>query len=221
MQEQLKLIVAGPVGAGKTTFIRNVSEIETVDTDVEASEEIGKEFTTVAMDYRLLTLDRTPLHIYGTPGQDRFDFMWEVLCEGALGLVLLVRGDKMADFPKSRNILDFITSRISVPFIVGVTRYDSPDCWEIDDIADYFGLDSLQVVGFNATNYDDCLGVVSILLELIIEIESAEETQAAVSYVNQGTENYNEELPEEINLLEEINLFEHDESFPVNQFHFG
>ncbi len=160
MQEQLKLIVAGPVGAGKTTFIRSISEIETVDTDVEASEDIGKEFTTVAMDYGLLTLDGIPLHIYGTPGQDRFDFMWEVLCEGALGLVLLVRGDKMSDFSKSRNILDFITSRISVPFLIGVTRYDLSDCWETNDIAEYFGLDPIQVIGFNAKTNNDCLGIV-------------------------------------------------------------
>lgn len=176
MQEQLKLIVAGPVGAGKTTFIKSISEIETVDTDVEASEDLGKEFTTVAMDYGLLTLDGIPLHIYGTPGQDRFDFMWEVLCQGALGLVLLVRGDQMSDFPKSRNILDFITSRISVPFLIGVTRYDQPDCWDTEDIAEFFGLDPIQVIGFNATEYNDCLGVVSILLELIIECSEDQES---------------------------------------------
>ena len=174
MREQLKLIVAGSVGAGKTTFINTISEIETVDTDVEASEDLGKQFTTVAMDYGLLTLDGIPLHIYGTPGQDRFDFMWEILCEGALGLVLLVRGDKVTDFPKSRNILDFIASRIPVPFLIGVTRFDQPDCWELEDIADFFGLDNWQVIGFNATNYDDCLGIVGGLLELIVENENNE-----------------------------------------------
>lgn len=201
MQEQLKLIIAGPVGAGKTTFIRSISEIETVDTDVKASEDLGKEFTTVAMDYGLLTLDGIPLHIYGTPGQDRFDFMWEVLCQGALGLVLLVRGDQMSDFPKSRNILDFITSRISVPFLIGVTRYDLPDCWDTEDIAEYFGLDPIQVIGFNATDYNDCLGVVSILLELIIECnEHAEEEFSTEEFLEE--EHF---LPEQ-----EINNFQRE-----------
>lgn len=177
MQEQLKLIVAGPVGAGKTTFIKSISEIDTVDTDVKASEDLGKEFTTVAMDYGLLTLDGIPLHIYGTPGQDRFDFMWEVLCAGALGLVLLVRGDKISDFPKSRNILDFITSRINVPYLIGVTRYDLPDCWDISAIADFFGLEEWQVIGLNAREQDDCLGVVGCLLELIVESNGYDEEE--------------------------------------------
>lgn len=174
MQEQLKIIVAGSVGAGKTTFIRKISEVETVDTEVEASEDLGKEFTTVAMDYGLLTLDGIPLHIYGTPGQDRFDFMWEVLCEGALGLILLVRGDKVGEFIKARNILDFITSRIDVPFLIGVTRYDLPECWELGAIADFFMLDEWQVIGLNATAPSDCLGAVACLLEMIVEAAELE-----------------------------------------------
>lgn len=180
MQDQLKLIVAGPVGAGKTTFVKSISEIDTVDTDVKASEDLGKEYTTVAMDYGLLTLDGIPLHIYGTPGQDRFDFMWEILCQGALGLVLLVRGDKIADFAKSRNILDFITSRIDVPFLIGVTRYDKPDCWDTQTIADFFGLDEWQVIGINATTQDDCLGILACLLELVVggdELELEEDDE--------------------------------------------
>lgn len=187
MQEQLKLIVAGTVGAGKTTFIRSVSEIETVDTDVEASEDLGKEFTTVAMDYGLLTLDGIPLHIYGTPGQDRFDFMWEILCEGALGLLLLVRGDKIGEFAKARNILDFITSRIDVPYLIGVTRYDLPECWDISAIADFFMIDEWQVIGLNATTQNDCLGVVACLLEMVVEAaenepQNAEDLETTESY---------------------------------------
>lgn len=191
MQEQLKLIVSGPVGAGKTTFIKSVSEIETVDTDVKASEDLGKEFTTVAMDYGLLTLDGIPLHIYGTPGQDRFDFMWEVLCNGALGLLLLVRGDKLADFPKSRNILDFITSRIEVPFLVGVTRYDSDECWDLKAIANYFDLEEWQVIGINATEKNDCLGLIACMLELIVQANEYDKNETADETDNFGVLNSN------------------------------
>lgn len=187
MQEQLKIIVAGTVGAGKTTFIRSISEIPTVDTDVEASEDLGKELTTVAMDYGLLTLDGIPLHIYGTPGQDRFDFMWEVLCEGALGLLLLIRGDKIEEFIKARNVLDFIASRIDVPFLIGVTRYDLPECWNLEAIADFFMLDDWQVIGLNATQKNDCLGVVAGLLEMIIEAVEYEEQESG-----DGLEVYNQ-----------------------------
>lgn len=168
MPEPLKLIVAGPVGAGKTTFITSLSEIEMVNTDVRASENIGKEMTTVAMDYGVLTLDGIPLHLYGTPGQDRFDFMWEVLCQGALGLVLLVAGDQPETFPQARNIFDFITSRIPVPFLIGVTREDLPTSWEAHAIADYFGLNENQVLSVNATKKQGCLIVVENVLKLIV-----------------------------------------------------
>ena len=80
--------------------------------------------TTVAFDFGMLIEDDNVLHLYGTPGQDRFDFMWEVLCEGALGLILLVSGDKPGDYPHARRILEFVTSRIPIPFVIGVTRQD-------------------------------------------------------------------------------------------------
>jgi signal recognition particle receptor subunit beta len=96
----LKLVVSGPVGAGKTTFIGSLSEIPVVETDELASEDIGKERTTVALDFGLLTLDGVPIHLFGTPGQERFDFVWDILVEGALGLVLLVAGDSPKDFPR-------------------------------------------------------------------------------------------------------------------------
>lgn len=166
-EQQLKLIVAGPVGAGKTTFISNLSETEMVNTDVLASEEIGKSHTTVAMDYGKLTLDNITLHIYGTPGQDRFDFMWEVLCEGALGLVLLVAGDQPESFAQARNIMDFITSRINVPFVVGVTREDLPGCWAADEVSDFFDLDHAQVINLNATEKNGCLEALNTMLQLI------------------------------------------------------
>ena len=163
--EALKLVISGPVGAGKTTFVRTLSQTEVVDTDVETSEDIGKSHTTVAFDFGSLDLAGQTLYLFGTPGQDRFDFMWEVLCEGALGLVMLVAGDRPQDFAKARAILDFITSRIDVPFVVGVTRQDLLVVWQPDEVADYFGLPHGQVVGLNATQRESCAGVLLGLLE--------------------------------------------------------
>lgn len=169
MQEPLKLIVAGPVGAGKTTFIANLSETETVNTDVLASEDLGKAYTTVAMDFGVLTLNGVTLHIYGTPGQDRYDFMWEILCQGALGLLLLVAGDQPETFTHARNIFDFITSRISVPHIIGVTRADLPTSWAADEIADFFDLNPEQVISFNANEKSNCLFAVGTILQTIVK----------------------------------------------------
>ena len=170
----LKLVVAGPVGAGKTTFVGSLSEIPVVSTDELASEDIGKLHTTVAMDFGLLTLDNIPVHLFGTPGQDRFDFMWEILCEGALGLMLLVAGDRPQDFPHARRILEFITSRVPVPFMIGVTRQDLPRVWEPPDVADYFELPHEQVVGLNATSTTSSVLALISLLESIHQYQPPE-----------------------------------------------
>lgn len=167
MQGPLKLVVSGPVGAGKTTLIHSLSDIAVVNTDETSTEQIGKEKTTVAMDYGLLTLDGIQINLFGTPGQDRFDFMWDVLCEGALGLVLLVAGDAPETFPHARRILEFITSRIPVPFIIGVTRQDLPKVWEPEDVGDYFQVRADQVIGVTAPQRHSSIGVMKRLLESI------------------------------------------------------
>ncbi len=171
----LKLVVSGPVGAGKTTFIRSLSAIDVIETEEVSSEDIGKEMTTVAFDFGMLIEGDSVLHLYGTPGQDRFDFMWEVLCEGALGLILLVSGDKPGDYPHARRILEFVTSRIPIPFIVGVTRQDMRRVWEPRDVAGYFGLEPEQVVGINATERESALGAVTALLEALGDEEEPDE----------------------------------------------
>jgi small GTP-binding protein len=176
MRSPLKVVVAGPVAAGKTTFIRSLSEIEVVETDELASEGIGKERTTVALDFGTFRIDGTPVHLFGTPGQDRFDFVWEVLCEGALGLLLLVSGEHPGQLAKARSILELITSRIAVPFVVGVTRQDRPRVWSPEEVADYFELPPEQVVGLDATSRAGSAALLAALLELIVERSAAEGT---------------------------------------------
>jgi hypothetical protein len=92
--QKIKVIFTGSVGAGKTTAIQTISEIDPIRTEAKPSEASvlnRKSSTTVAMDYGELTLeDDTKLYLYGTPGQRRFDFMSHILTKGALGLVILI-----------------------------------------------------------------------------------------------------------------------------------
>lgn len=109
---EIKIVITGAVGAGKTTAIGSISEISVVSTDVAASDAVSafKASTTVAMDYGELTLDDgSKLHIYGTPGQERFSFMWDILAKGALGFIILVNDSN----PTPLDDLDFYIKRFS------------------------------------------------------------------------------------------------------------
>ncbi|MGB7086424.1 MAG: ATP/GTP-binding protein [Phormidesmis sp.] len=136
--EIMRLVVAGPVGAGKSTFIRAVSEIDVVDTDRPASDETAllKEKTTVGFDFgRLQFGPNTALHLYGTPGQDRFDFMWEELISKAHAYILLVPANRPATFRKAHLIYQFMSDRVALPMIVGLTHTDCEEVWSADNIA--------------------------------------------------------------------------------------
>jgi len=152
----LKIVIAGPVGAGKSTFIRSVSETPVVSTEELATEKIRKQTTTVALDFGTIAFDDQPIHLFGTPGQDRFEFMWEILCEGATGIVFLVAGDRPDHFRTARNILEYITSRFPVPFVIGVTRQDAPRTWTAGEVADYFQIDPILALGLDARVEKDC-----------------------------------------------------------------
>ncbi len=128
---QYKVLFTGPVGAGKTTAIRTISDALPVMTDVKATDEIKdrKASTTVALDYGLIQLGQGEVvHLYGTPGQERFDFMWEILQEGALGLVVLVdnaRPDPTGDLLRFLDAYEALIGQTAVA--VGVTRTDVCD----------------------------------------------------------------------------------------------
>lgn len=134
---EYKIIFTGPVGAGKTTAISALSDIPTVVTDEAASDMTmdRKERTTVAMDYGLMYLgDRERVHLYGTPGQERFDFMWDILTQGGLGLVLLIDNSRMEPFRDLHFFLDAFKDFIQRTAVtIGITRMDEKASPAIDD----------------------------------------------------------------------------------------
>ncbi len=123
-----KIVFTGPVGAGKTTAIASISDIPPVRTEARSRDmqRAPKEVTTVAMDYGLLRLaGGEKVHLYGTPGQARFDFMWDILAEGAIGLVLLVNNDARRALRAVDHFLEaFRPQQRGVGLALGVTRMD-------------------------------------------------------------------------------------------------
>ena len=123
-----KIIFAGPVGAGKTTAIGTISDKPPVSTNRLATDFTSavKPETTVAMDYGMMKLDDgAVLHLYGTPGQDRFDFMWDILVTGGVGLVLLIDNRRTNPFEDLRFYLNSFKGFIQdTGVVIGVTGVD-------------------------------------------------------------------------------------------------
>jgi uncharacterized protein len=174
--EILKIAITGPVGAGKTSFIRAVSEIEVVDTDRRATDETSllKENTTVAFDFGRVTLNSGQVvHLYGTPGQSRFDFMWNILMPKVNAYILLVDAQRPQDFRNARKIFNNVKRLISAPTIIGLTHTDCEGAWEPDDVILSLGLmnDDTRppIVIVNPTQPYSVIGCLIVLVEQLMK----------------------------------------------------
>jgi uncharacterized protein len=133
----LRLVVTGPPGVGKSSFVRAISEVEAVDTDRPATDETAqlKPTTTVGFDYGRITMGAAiQLHFYGTPGQSRFNFMWDILIRRAHAYILLVAAHRPEDLPQAKQIIEFMNSRVQLPMMIGVTHLDCPDAYTPEEI---------------------------------------------------------------------------------------
>jgi small GTP-binding protein len=172
--QTVKMVVTGPFSAGKTEFIQSVSEIDVVSTERKISsarEKTVKESTTVAMDFGRITVDDDlVLYLFGTPGQRRFDFMWEILSEGMLGFVVMVDSTRPETFREARSILETFRAYAPTPYVVAANKQDLSDAWDVEDMRHALRLDSkVKLLPCTATNRDS---VKSTLLELLYSILS-------------------------------------------------
>ena len=125
--QTVKMVVTGPFNAGKTEFIQSVSEIDVVATErkiTTAAERPVKEATTVAMDFGRVDYEGKTLYLFGTPGQERFEFMWKILTTGMHALLIIVDATDLAAAKEAAVIANYYQERHNIPILFGANKQD-------------------------------------------------------------------------------------------------
>jgi uncharacterized protein len=172
----MKIVISGGFGVGKTTFVGTISDIPPLTTEAamtgmavgvdDRGQVSTKTTTTVAMDFGRVAVDRSlVLYLFGTPGQDRFGFMWDDLVTGALGAIVLVDTRRLDDcFPA----IDYFEDR-QIPFVVVLNRFDGDLVHSVDSVRAALQLDpDVPIVTTDARNRQNVKESVLALLDVVL-----------------------------------------------------
>lgn len=136
--QAVKIVITGAYSAGKTNFIRSISDIDPVTTEysvTDPDERTLKHETTVALDFGKIAISEdVVLFLFGTPGQERFDFMWEVLSEGCMGYIVMVDSCRPGHLLETQRLMARFATITDAPFIVAANKQDDPTALPVNYI---------------------------------------------------------------------------------------
>lgn len=165
-----KIVVTGPFNSGKTQFVKSGSEIPVVETEKSiTTEDRGiKAQTTVAMDFGRVTIDGKTVHLFGTPGQTRFNFMWEILAKEMNGFIVLVDSTDSPSFPEAAELIEQFSAFVDVPHIVVANKVDLEGGASVEDVRDQTKVSAgVPVMSCNSLNKDSVHEVLKALVALV------------------------------------------------------
>ena len=165
-----KIIVTGPFNSGKTEFIKTISEIPVILTEKNiTTEDRGiKAETTVAMDFGRITIGDDTVHLFGTPGQTRFSFMWEILAKEMHGFIVLVDATDRPSFPEAAELVKQFSSFVNVPHLIVSNKTDLEGAAMLDQVrSETASHEDEEVMACVATEKDKVLAVLEKMVELV------------------------------------------------------
>jgi signal recognition particle receptor subunit beta len=181
----VKLVIAGGFGVGKTTTVGSISEISPLTTEADmtaaaagiddATKVPGKRTTTVAMDFGCITIDESlKLYLFGTPGQDRFGFMWDDLAIGAIGALVIVDSRRLDDCYPAVDYFE----RLGLPFVVAVNRFDGAVAHDIPSIRWALAIDeAVPLITFDARDKLSVRDALLVVLDRALAKARAAQTE--------------------------------------------
>lgn len=165
-----KVAFIGSVGSGKTTIINQLSSIDTVNTDVESSIDIGKQFTTVGIDYGHINLgDDMSIGLYGVPGQKRFNFVWDFVNDGLWAVVILIKNGDQDSLSDMAYLMKYFKVDQSSTCVIGIThaegKEDDPFTQKVRDLSAQMDVD-LPIYHVDARDKSSAMLIMNTLIAI-------------------------------------------------------